>query len=86
MATDRTQKLIESYVLRLNEGLQRWQAVEKFRLLPRDLDVEHGELTPVLKLKRPVVEREYKALIEDMYAGTQGGLTAKDPSPHRISG
>ena len=52
--------LIDGYVQRLNEGLQRWQTIKKFRLLPRDLDVEHGELTPSLKLKRPVVEREYR--------------------------
>jgi long-chain acyl-CoA synthetase len=45
--------------------------VKKFRLLPRDLDVEHGELTPSLKLKRPVVEREYKYLIEEMYEGSR---------------
>ncbi|GAA1354220.1 AMP-dependent synthetase/ligase [Streptomyces beijiangensis] len=63
--------LIEGYVKRLNEGLQRWQTIKKFRLLPRDLDIEHGELTPSLKLKRPVVEREYKYLIEDMYAGSR---------------
>lgn len=56
---------------RLNEGLQRWQTIKKFRLLPRDLDIEHGELTPSLKLKRPVVERAYKGLIDDMYAGTR---------------
>ncbi|MFJ6525843.1 hypothetical protein ACIQMZ_11270 [Streptomyces longwoodensis] len=41
------------------------------RVLPRDLDVEHGEITPSLKLKRPVVEREYKHLIDEMYAGTR---------------
>ncbi|MFJ2769587.1 AMP-dependent synthetase/ligase [Streptomyces sp. NPDC087300] len=66
-----TVELIEGYVKELNEGLQRWQTIKKFRLLPRDLDVEHGELTPSLKLKRPVVEREYKHLIEDMYAGSR---------------
>ncbi|NUR64749.1 MAG: long-chain fatty acid--CoA ligase, partial [Streptomyces sp.] len=54
--------LVEGYVKELNEGLQRWQTIKKFRLLPRDLDVEHGEITPSLKLKRPVVEREYKHL------------------------
>ncbi|WP_328538850.1 AMP-dependent synthetase/ligase [Streptomyces sp. NBC_00344] len=71
VASKAVESLIEGYVTRLNEGLQRWQTVKKFRLLPRDLDIEHGELTPSLKLKRPVVEREYKALIEDMYAGSR---------------
>ncbi|WP_393083282.1 AMP-dependent synthetase/ligase [Streptomyces sp. LN704] len=66
-----TVELIEGYVKELNSGLQRWQTIKKFRLLPRDLDVEHGEITPSLKLKRPVVEREYKGLIEEMYAGTR---------------
>ncbi len=66
-----TEQLIDGYVRRLNEGLQRWQTIKKFRLLPRDLDIEHGELTPSLKLKRPVVERQFKDLIEDMYAGTR---------------
>ncbi|GAA0328619.1 long-chain fatty acid--CoA ligase [Streptomyces blastmyceticus] len=70
-AAKETEELIEGYVKRLNEGLQRWQTIKKFRLLPRDLDVEHGELTPSLKLKRPVVERQYKDLIEEMYAGAR---------------
>ncbi|WP_351227486.1 AMP-dependent synthetase/ligase [Streptomyces sp. NPDC002133] len=71
VAAPQTEQLIEGYVKRLNEGLQRWQTVKKFRLLPRDLDIEHGELTPSLKLKRPVVEREYKDLIESMYEGSR---------------
>ncbi|MFE5854950.1 AMP-dependent synthetase/ligase [Streptomyces sp. NPDC056500] len=66
-----TVELIQGYVNRLNEGLQRWQMVKKFRLLPRDLDVEHGDLTPSLKLKRPAVEREFQHLIEEMYSGTR---------------
>jgi long-chain acyl-CoA synthetase len=70
-AAPATVELIEGYVQQLNEGLQRWQTIKKFRLLPRDLDVEHGELTPSLKLKRPVVEREYKHLIDEMYAGSR---------------
>ncbi|MEW2046030.1 AMP-dependent synthetase/ligase [Streptomyces sp. NBC_00377] len=66
-----TVELVDGYVKQLNEGLQRWQTIKKFRLLPRDLDVEHGEITPSLKLKRPVVEREYKHLIDEMYAGSR---------------
>ncbi|MFE3601238.1 AMP-dependent synthetase/ligase [Streptomyces sp. NPDC059142] len=71
VASAAVEQLVDGYVKRLNEGLQRWQTIKKFRLLPRDLDIEHGELTPSLKLKRPVVEREYKNLIEEMYEGSR---------------
>ncbi|MBA4861850.1 AMP-binding protein [Streptomyces sp. PSKA54] len=71
VAAPETVELIDGYVQKMNEGLQRWQTIKKFKLLPRDLDVEHGELTPSLKLKRPVVEREYQHLIEEMYAGAR---------------
>ncbi|MEU4268312.1 long-chain fatty acid--CoA ligase [Streptomyces sp. NPDC026092] len=71
VAARQTQEMVQGYVDRLNEGVQRWQTIKKFRLLPRDLDVEHGELTPSLKMKRPVVERTYKDLIEEMYAGAR---------------
>ncbi|MFF4757154.1 AMP-dependent synthetase/ligase [Streptomyces sp. NPDC001292] len=71
VAAPRTVEMVDGYVKQLNEGLQRWQTIRKFRLLPRDLDVEHGEITPSLKLKRPVVEREYKHLIDEMYAGAR---------------
>ncbi|MDN3259991.1 long-chain fatty acid--CoA ligase [Streptomyces sp. CSDS2] len=71
VAAPRTVEMVDGYVRQLNAGLQRWQTIKKFRLLPRDLDVEHGEITPSLKLKRPVVERTYKDLIDEMYAGTR---------------
>ncbi|WP_329564118.1 AMP-dependent synthetase/ligase [Kitasatospora sp. NBC_01266] len=61
--------LVEGFVKKLNAELQRWQTVKKFHILPRDLDVEHGELTPSLKVKRPVVERAYAEAVQEMYAG-----------------
>ncbi|MET9292698.1 long-chain fatty acid--CoA ligase [Streptomyces sp. NPDC003077] len=70
-ASAQATELIEGYVVRVNEGLQRWQQIRKFRLLPRDLDIEHGEITPSLKVKRPVVERTFKDLLDEMYAGTR---------------
>ncbi|MEW1750530.1 AMP-dependent synthetase/ligase [Streptomyces angustmyceticus] len=71
VATAQVRELIDGYVERVNEGLQRWQQIRKFRLLPRDLDIEHGEVTPSLKVKRPVVERTFKDLLDEMYAGTR---------------
>ncbi|MDX3237801.1 AMP-dependent synthetase/ligase [Streptomyces sp. ME03-5709C] len=71
VGSDQVRALMDGYVRRVNESLQRWQQIKTFRVLPRDLDVEHGDLTPSLKLKRPVVEREFRDLIDDMYAGTR---------------
>jgi long-chain acyl-CoA synthetase len=71
VAAPATVELIDGYVRQLNARLQRWQTIKKFRLLPRDLDVDRGEITPSLKLKRSVVEREYQNLIEEMYQGTR---------------
>jgi long-chain acyl-CoA synthetase len=71
VATDEVRVLMDGFVARLNEGLQRWEQIRQFRILPRDLDVEHGDLTPSLKLKRPVVEQEFAPLIDQMYAGSR---------------
>ncbi|MDK1474360.1 AMP-dependent synthetase/ligase [Streptomyces sp. 549] len=71
VASSEVHELIGGFVERLNGGLQRWQTIKQFRVLPRDLDIEHGELTPSLKLKRPVVEREFGHLLDEMYAGSR---------------
>ncbi|MFE2413087.1 AMP-dependent synthetase/ligase [Kitasatospora sp. NPDC059408] len=68
-ADPQVHELIEGFVKKLNGDLQRWQTIKKFHLLPRDLDIEHGELTPSLKIKRPVVERTYADAVTAMYAG-----------------
>jgi long-chain acyl-CoA synthetase len=71
LGSPQVNELMSGYVDKVNEGLQKWQTIKKYRILPRDLDVEHGDLTPSLKLKRPVVEREFKELIDEMYAGAR---------------
>jgi long-chain acyl-CoA synthetase len=71
VATDEVRDLVDGYVQQLNDGLQKWERIREFRVLPRDLDVEHGDLTPSLKLKRPVVEREFAPLVDSMYEGSR---------------
>ncbi|MEU5835888.1 AMP-dependent synthetase/ligase [Streptomyces diacarni] len=71
VVSEQVRALVDGYVEELNSGLQRWQTVKKFRVLPRDLDIEHGELTPSLKMKRPVVEKKFGDLIDEMYEGAR---------------
>lgn len=63
-------RILELYrrrVERRMEGLSNFEKVKTFRLLPRELSMEEGELTPTLKTKRHVVEEKFADLIESMY-------------------
>jgi long-chain acyl-CoA synthetase len=51
-----------------NASVSKAEAIRKFAVLPRDLSIEEGELTPTLKVKRAVVAKTYAAVIEDLYA------------------
>ncbi|WP_447646472.1 AMP-dependent synthetase/ligase [Nocardioides zeae] len=62
------QKLIDGYVEQLNARLNRWETIKKHTILDHDLSIESGELTPSLKVKRPVVERNNQETIENLYA------------------
>ncbi|MET0424793.1 MAG: long-chain fatty acid--CoA ligase [Actinoplanes sp.] len=65
-----TQALIEAYVKELNDKLNRWETVKKFAILPRDLSIEAGEITPSMKIKRRSVETNFSEQIDKMYAGS----------------
>jgi len=52
-----------------NQEFARVEQVREFRVLPRSLALEHGELTPTLKIKRRIIDKNWSGLIESMYAG-----------------
>jgi long-chain acyl-CoA synthetase len=59
---------IEKEVHEELSGLARFETPKKIGLLEHDFSIERGELTPTLKVKRRVIERDYKALIDSLYA------------------
>jgi long-chain acyl-CoA synthetase len=59
---------IQADIDTLNAGLNRWETIKKFTILPRDLSEEDGELTASLKVKRKVVEEHFADLLDAMYA------------------
>ncbi|MFM7730401.1 MAG: long-chain fatty acid--CoA ligase, partial [Flavobacteriales bacterium] len=51
----------------INTRFGSWEQVKSFRLLPRLFDIEHGEITPTLKLKRKQILQNWSAQVEDIY-------------------
>jgi long-chain acyl-CoA synthetase len=66
--SDPCHQMVAGYVDELNKNLNRWETIKKWELLDHDLTVESGELTPSMKVKRNVVEDNYKATIDGFYA------------------
>jgi long-chain acyl-CoA synthetase len=62
---------IKAHIQQVNEGLDRWEKIHAYALLPELPSVENGELTPTLKIRRHVVEKHYKNLIDRLYDETQ---------------
>ena len=48
-------------------GLASFETPKKIGLIEHDFSIESGELTPSLKVKRRVVDKNYKALIDALY-------------------
>ena len=63
-------ELVAREVEAANKKFARVETIKKFRLIDQLLTAEDEELTPTMKLKRSLVERKYRDLIEGMYAGS----------------
>ncbi len=62
--------LIAPYIDEVNKDVASWEQVKKWTILPADLTLETGDLTPSMKLKRKDVERKYRATLDGFYEGT----------------
>src|SRR5699024_3834841 len=54
----------------LNKDLPRFETIKYFAVLPNELTVEQGEITPSLKMRRRTIEDRYRHLLEEMYQDT----------------
>jgi long-chain acyl-CoA synthetase len=60
-------ELIQGVVDQTNEKFATVEQVKKFRMIPKELDHEDGELTATQKLKRSAMAESFGELVESMY-------------------
>jgi long-chain acyl-CoA synthetase len=63
-------KIVEKYaavVQAVNQELSRYEQIKKFELVPQELTIENGDITPTMKLKRRILEKKYNYIIEKLY-------------------
>jgi long-chain acyl-CoA synthetase len=66
--SDEVRELVQTELDRANANYAKVEQVKKFTILDHDLSVESGELTPTLKVKRNVINKNYAGLFESMYS------------------
>ena len=60
--------MIEQRINDYQKGLAAYEQIKRFVLLPKAFTMENGELTNTLKIKRAVINKRYRPLIDAMYA------------------
>jgi long-chain acyl-CoA synthetase len=63
-----TRALIQKEVNRLTAHLAQFETIKRFALIPDDFTFDGGSLTFTMKLKRRVVEQQYRDVIDALYA------------------
>jgi long-chain acyl-CoA synthetase len=58
---------MESEINRATPGLASYEKIKKVALLDRDFEIEKGEITPTLKVKRNIIEQKYRSIIDGIY-------------------
>tara|TARA_Y100000590_G_scaffold162875_1_gene186748 strand:+ start:9127 stop:10953 length:1827 start_codon:yes stop_codon:yes gene_type:complete len=59
---------VKSVVDRVNASLASYEQIKYFKLINREFSIEEGEMTPTMKMKRSVIEKNFNPLIEGIYS------------------
>jgi long-chain acyl-CoA synthetase len=67
LAHDLLRAHLQAAVDEANRSVSKAESIRAFAILPRDLSVESGELTPTLKVRRAIVVKSYSPVVEELY-------------------
>lgn len=60
-------KAVKDAVSRVNRQLADFERIRRFKVLDRDFSIEHGELTPTMKIRRGKVLENHRELVSELY-------------------
>ena len=69
--TEDVNKAVKEAVARVNKHLADFERIRRFKILGRDFSIEHGELTPTMKIRRARVLELHKDLVSELYLGRE---------------
>ncbi|NIO49860.1 MAG: AMP-binding protein [Candidatus Aminicenantes bacterium] len=64
---DKVLNFMEGEIDRATPSLASYEKIKKISLLDRDFEIDKGEMTPTYKIKRNIVEKKYRGVIDAMY-------------------
>ena len=66
-ANEKIHKLLMDRIVTLQQQLAPYEQVKRFTLIAHHFSMENGELTNTLKIRRPIIYKNYKEVIDKMY-------------------
>ncbi len=75
---EKIKEMFHERVNAIQETLQGFEKVKKFKLLEKPFSIDAGEITPTLKLKRKQIVEKYKHFINEFYGKTEKKEDHKD--------
>jgi long-chain acyl-CoA synthetase len=69
--TEPVHQAMKDAVARVNKRLADFERIRRFKVLGRDFSIEHGELTPTMKIRRARVLELHKDLVRELYLGRE---------------
>ncbi len=70
-ASPEVQAELRAAIRRVNAQLAPFEQIRKYRVIGREFSIEHGELTPTMKVRRQQAIDNFRSLIQEMYAGRE---------------
>lgn len=66
-ANEQVKKMLQERINTLQQQLAYYEQIKRITLLPHHFSMELGELTNTLKIRRPIINKNYQAEIDKMY-------------------